>query len=197
MWMFQEGVPMKHIEKSLLDFGMPMSPFELSDEVGNDVGYKVSQALEHAYGERFKTPEISQLVYENKLYGKKIGRGFYIYKGKSATPNPEIEKILSSLSPNKLNLSERIIKDRMVLIMINEASRCLEEKIIGSPGYLDMAMIMGTGFPPFRGGLLKYADELGIDYIVAQLRSFEKDYGPRFAVAPLLLEMQKSKRTFY
>jgi len=197
MWMFQEGVPMKQLEKAMLDFGMPMSPFELSDEVGNDVSYKVSKALETAYGERMHCPEILHEVYERKLFGKKIDKGFYIYKGKDKKPNPEINKILSIFCPKNPELTDSMIQDRMILSMVNEAARCLQEKIIGSPAYLDMAMILGTGFPPFRGGLLKYADELGIEYVVTELKNFERLYGPRFAPAQLLLDMQKSGGKFY
>jgi 3-hydroxyacyl-CoA dehydrogenase/enoyl-CoA hydratase/3-hydroxybutyryl-CoA epimerase len=197
MWMLQEGVEESRLEKELLDFGMPMSPFVLSDEVGNDVSFKVSKVLEAAYGSRMKAPDLVQALYDKKLFGKKTGAGFYIWKGKERSPNPEIKKILAGYPKKFVGLPDQDIQDRFTLIMINEAARCLEEKVVENPAYLDMALIMGIGFPPFRGGLLRHADKLGIDYVVNRLKSFQETFGDRFTPAPLLLEMQKSKKTFY
>jgi len=197
MWMFQEGVPMHRIEKALLDYGMPMSPFLLADEVGNDVGYKVAKILESAYGERMHCPEIVQLMAENGLDGKKNGKGFYLYAKKNHEPNPEIQQLLTAFHPANTFVSDQDIKDRMVLSMINEASRCLAEKVIASPEYLDMALVMGTGFPPFRGGPLKYADEVGLGLIIERLKSFESAFGPRFSPSESLLKMESEGKTFY
>lgn len=197
MWMFQQGVELERLEKVMLDFGMPMSPFLLADEVGNDVSFKVSKAFELAYGPRMQCPNIVEALYTQKLYGKKTKKGFYLYEGENKQPNPAVKKLQESYRSEAPHLSDVEIKDRMILIMINEAARCLEEGVIGSPAYLDMAMVMGIGFPPFRGGLLKYADELGLPYVVAQLKHFEATYGTRFAVAPLLSEMNSSGKTFY
>ncbi len=197
MWMLQEGVEESRLEKELLDFGMPMSPFVLADEVGNDVGFKVSKVLEAAYGSRMKAPDLLQALYDKKLFGKKSGKGFYIWNGKEKTPNPEIKQILEGYPKKFTGISDQDIQDRFILIMLNEAARCLEEKVVENPSYLDMALIMGIGFPPFRGGLLRHADKLGIDYVVNRLKSFQEIYGDRFAPAPLLLEMQKNKQKFY
>lgn len=197
MWMFQEGVSMQRIEKVLLDFGMPMSPFLLADEVGNDVGFKVAKTLEEAYGERMHCPEIVKLMAEKGFYGKKNGKGFYLYNHKQPSPNPEVQKLLSPLHARNSNVIDRDIKDRTVIAMVNEAARCIEEKVVSSPEYLDMAMIMGTGFPPFRGGVLKYADELSLSYIIAQLKNFESAYGPRFNPATSLIKMEAEGKTFY
>lgn len=197
MWMLQEGVEESRLEKELLSFGMPMSPFVLADEVGNDVSYKVSKVLEAAYGARMKAPDLVQALYDQKLFGKKTGKGFYIWKGKEKTPNPEIKRILAGYPKKFANISDQDIQDRFILIMLNEAARCLEENVVENPAYLDMALIMGIGFPPFRGGLLRHADKLGIDYVVNRLKHFQEIYGPRFAPAPLLLDMQKNRRPFY
>ena len=197
MTMLEEGISMERIEKLMLGFGMPMSPFILSDEVGNDVGYKVAKSFEHAYGDRMKTPRMIQLMNDNKLYGKKTGEGFYIYKGDSRKVNPKVNELLSTINAKKSELSDTDIRDRAILPMINEASRCLEEGIIKKPEYLDMALIMGIGFPPFRGGLLRYADTLGPQYIVDRLKKFEGQWGPRFKPSNYLLEMQKNNKTFY
>lgn len=195
--MYQEGIDQERLNKMMLDFGMPMPPFVLADEVGNDVGYKVSKIFEEAYGSRMEMPKLLQLMYENQLYGKKNGKGFYLYDGKKTMINPEVEKLRKSLNEKEKTVSDTDLRDRVFLIMINEASRCLEEKVVANAASLDMAMIMGIGFPPFKGGLLKYADELGIDYVVKQLNHLKDLYGDRFAPSKLLLEMQRVNKKFF
>lgn len=197
MRMYEEGADYKALEEMMLNFGMPMSPFVLADEVGNDVGYKAGKVFEQAYGERMAVPKILTSMYNNKLYGKKTGVGFFIYKGNSKTFNPEIEKLRNSLKMSGRVLTEIDMRNRVFLLMINEASRCLEEKIINKPSNLDMALVLGIGFPPFRGGLLRYADMLGINYVVDQLKHLEGLYGERFAPSNKLLEMQRKGEKFY
>lgn len=199
MLMYEEGVNFEKLEKAMLYFGMPMSPFILADEVGNDVGYKVSKVFHQAYGGRMVIPKIIEIMYENKLYGKKNGRGFYIYKGeKPKERNLEVERLRSSnLKVNEKFVPDSDITERVILTMINEASRCLSEKIITNPAYLDMALIMGIGFPPFRGGLLRYADKLGVSYVVDRLKHFREIYGERFAPSDYLSDMQRNNKTFF
>ncbi len=198
MYLFEEGVDHERLDRMMLNFGFPMPPFVLSDEVGVDVSYKVNQILEKAYGPRMQGPKIIETMYEHKLLGKKTGKGFYLYNGKHHTKfNPEVLKFVKQPSQKTKDMPEMEMQDRAILAMVNEAARCLQEKIIGRPDYLDMALIMGIGFPPFRGGLLKYADSLGINYVVDQLQAFEKAYGSRFAPCELLLSMRQSNQTFY
>ena len=198
LWMLQEGASFESLENMMLNFGMPMSPFMLSDEVGNDVGYKVAKTFEKAYGERMKPPKILEAMNEHKLYGKKAGKGFYIYHGKEKKRNPEVEKILHSINGGaKAHYSETEMRDRVILSMVNEAARCLQEKIVETPDKIDMAMIMGTGFPPFRGGLLKFADELGIPYVVDQLKRFSERNNARFTPCDYLLEMERNNKKFF
>lgn len=187
--MLQEGIPMAQIEKVLLDFGMPMSPFVLSDEVGNDVFYKAAKQLEKAYGPRMQCPQILEEMYNKKLFGKKNGRGFYLYNGNKSRPNPEISSLVARSGCHKTAaaVADELILNRFLLIMVNEAWRCLQEKVIGSPAYLDLALIMGMGFPPFHGGLLKYADQLGCHNVVTLLNRYAQDFGPRFT--PFNVEM--------
>jgi 3-hydroxyacyl-CoA dehydrogenase / enoyl-CoA hydratase / 3-hydroxybutyryl-CoA epimerase len=199
MWLLEQGVSMEDLEKMMLDFGMPMSPFVLSDEVGNDVSYKVSKSFEDAYGERMKTPRVIQAMYDNHLYGKKSGAGFYLYKDNvKKEVNPEVKKILNKLgSPSKPIPQDENLRNRVMLPMINEAANCLHDKIITNPAYLDMATIYGIGFPPFRGGLLRYADDLGIPYIIEQLKKYEPLYGPRYKPSPYLLDLAANNKKFY
>lgn len=196
MRLYEEGAGFQQLEAMMLNFGMPMSPFVLADEVGNDVGYKVSQSLEKAYGPRMAIPKIMTEMYHRQLYGKKVNKGFYLYDKKGKRPNPEVES-LRKQPVHKGSWEEIDMRDRVFLSMINEAARCLQEKVITNPAYLDMALVMGIGFPPFRGGLLRYGDHLGIEYVVDRLKHFQQHGQERFAPCELLLTMEKSKKKFF
>ncbi len=191
-WMFEEGVPAKRLDGLLEGFGMPMGPLALADEVGIDVGYKVAKVLEDAYGERMHVPRALGAVAETgKLLGKKSGRGFYVYRnGHAGRPNRAAARVARQARKTDgvtgRPLADSDIVDRAVLIMVNEAARCLEEGVIDGPEALDMAMVMGTGFAPFRGGLLRYADERGVPEIKRRLAELASTYGPRFQAAPLI-----------
>jgi len=191
--MFEEGESVEHIDQVLKAFGMPMGPFTLADEVGLDIGQKVSGILYEAYAERMKpSPVLTQMVEKNWL-GKKTGKGFYLHHGRKYSFNTE----LKSMQNGKESLDEQTILDRAILIMINEASRCLEEKVVANAHYLDMAMVMGTGFPAFRGGLLRYADALGIEEVVKRLATLETRFGERFEASKLLVNMAEKGKIFY
>jgi len=199
----QEGGVVTDIDECIKQFGLPMGPFVLADEVGIDIGFHVATILEEAYGERMKVAGIfKKLFLEEKLLGKKSGRGFYLHTEKSAPQyNKRIDSILTFYrADHHITVqpfdSETII-NRCILIMVNEAVRCLEEGIIEQPAYLDMAMLMGTGFPAFRGGLLRYADNIGLPTICKQLNALSERYGSRFAPAQLLLDKAQNAQTFY
>lgn len=197
-WLLQEGVPMKEIEEVILSFGMPMGPFTLADEVGNDIAYKAFHVIEKAYGERMKQPQLSQLMDENKLLGKKTGEGYYLWvNGAEKKENPKVQELLVKAAGKKRESGKKEIEERFVLAMVNEAARCLEEGIVPTSKHLDMALLYGIGFPPFRGGLLKYADTIGSKEIVDKLRRYEIDLGPRFQPSLLMREMAKSGKGFY
>lgn len=189
-WMLQEGIPMDRLDRVLTEFGMPMGPCLLADEVGNDIAFKVFSSLYKAYGERMHPPELSYEIVNAGLLGKKVGKGFFIYKGKNKVENPEIEKIVNKIHYKKRSLSDQEIVDRFTFGMINEAARCLEEGIVLSPLYVDMGLLYGIGFPPFRFGLLRYADSLGIDNIVTKLNHFAQIYGERFIPCSSLLTIE-------
>lgn len=191
--MFEEGENIEHIDKLLTDFGMPMGPFTLADEVGIDIGEKVSNILHEVYGERMKPAEILSIMTAKECLGKKTGKGFYSHKGKAQAHNEHIGELHTS----NATLEGQTILDRCVLIMVNEAARCLEEGVVDNARYLDMAMVMGTGFPAFRGGLLRYADSEGLAQVVQRLRTLEEEYGERFAPAGLLVEMAEMGERFY
>ncbi len=196
-YLLKEGASIARIDRLLTQFGMPVGPLALADEVGFDVGFKVAKILESAYGERMKVSDNFAHFYETfHLKGRKSGKGFYTYFEQSKTPNIELEKFSFS-GADGCALSDQDIVDRLILIMVNEAARCLEEGVVKSAAYLDMAMIMGTGFPPFRGGLCRYADQRGISDVVNRLDTFAATAGLRYAPAPLLKEMVRQQLLFY
>lgn len=197
MLMLEEGYSVESLNKASLDFGMPLGPLVLADEVGNDVTYKVADVLEKGYGERMHPAKILKLMVDHGLLGKKCGKGFYLYKGDSSTFNPEAEKLINSVGRKTANHSDTDIVPRFIYVMINEASRCLEEKIINRPDYLDMALILGIGFPPFQGGLLRYADKVGVRNVVDKLKNLETTHGMRFTPSKLLEKMSSDGSRFY
>ena len=169
----EEGMKIERVDRIALGFGMPMGPMELIDEIGIDVGYKVAKILEGAYGPRMKVSSALTKVKEKGLLGKKTKRGFYIHKGKKKKkPNSEIYKITGGAVKRRISDEEAL--KRMIYSMVNEAARCLGEGVVVRPDTVDIGMIMGTGFPPFRAGLLRYADSIGVDNIVKDLENFEK-----------------------
>jgi 3-hydroxyacyl-CoA dehydrogenase/enoyl-CoA hydratase/3-hydroxybutyryl-CoA epimerase len=203
-FLLQDGASIKTIDKTIEDFGMPMGPLTLADTVGIDIGHKVGKILSQAYGKRMQVCDLLESISKEKnIVGKKSGQGFYKYNksGKNLGINPKISNIISknkkAVSSNKSDTDNQNIIDRCILIMVNEASKCLEEKVVKNHRYLDMAMIMGTGFPVFRGGLLKYADHIGIGVVVSRLQELSATHGKRFAPSKSLLSMAKKSKTFY
>jgi 3-hydroxyacyl-CoA dehydrogenase/enoyl-CoA hydratase/3-hydroxybutyryl-CoA epimerase len=192
--LFEEGVEYSYIDKIFLDFGMPMGPFTLMDEIGIDVGFKVAEVLTDAFKERMPLGNSYKFLIENNFYGKKNGIGFYIHSGKKKTIN---NKIVQQFPHKRSAIKQDEIIERTIFLMINEAAYCLHEKIIEQPRYLDMSLILGIGFPPFRGGLLKYADKIKPVYIVERLKHYEDLYGSRFKPAKLLKELADKNGHFY
>ena len=194
-YLFQEGIDTKHLDDIAKRFGMPMGPMELADEVGIDVGYHVAQILEGAYGNRMRIAEILKTVYEARTLGKKSGEGFYIYTGKRKKVSNKVRNMCGNAT---FTLDDDITTKRLIYVMINEASRCLEEGVVESASTIDVGMIYGTGFPPFRGGLLRYADSVGVKHIVADLKNFQDRFDQhRFEPSQLLLSMAETNDTFY
>jgi len=193
--MLKEGASIEQLDNALLQFGMPMGPINLFDEVGLDVAAKVSHILENAFGARMAGEGMMDKIVETGRLGKKNGKGFYIYEGKTKKVDPQIYALIPKTGKFSGGAAE--IQDRCVLPMINEAAMCLSESVVRRPEDVDIGMIFGTGFPPFRGGLLRYADARGIDNIVGKLETLAGKYGERFKPAALLVEMKQSGRKFY
>ncbi|HUG39608.1 MAG TPA: 3-hydroxyacyl-CoA dehydrogenase NAD-binding domain-containing protein [Longimicrobiales bacterium] len=198
-FLLAEGVSIAEIDAALVEFGMPMGPLRLLDEVGLDIARHAGQTMHEAFGERLEpSPALRALEGTGRL-GRKNGRGFYLYEdGREQQPDPAIyEELRAAAGAGHRPMAPGVIQDRCVLPMINEAGRILEDGIARSPGDVDLAMITGTGFPPFRGGLLRYADAVGLRTILAKLESFEKELGIRFAPAPLLRRKAEAGEGFY
>jgi 3-hydroxyacyl-CoA dehydrogenase/enoyl-CoA hydratase/3-hydroxybutyryl-CoA epimerase len=179
----------------MVDFGMPMGPMALLDEVGIDVAAKVAGILTEAFGARMEKSGVVEKLYADGRHGKKNGKGLYLYEnGKRKGPDSSVYKVLGVKAPHPADEKQAV--ERMVFSMINEASLILDEKIVASAGELDLAMIMGTGFPPFRGGLLRYADSLGLPYVVSRLDALSS-LGPRFRPNEPLERLAERDGKFY
>jgi 3-hydroxyacyl-CoA dehydrogenase / enoyl-CoA hydratase / 3-hydroxybutyryl-CoA epimerase len=195
-FLLQDGNSIESLDKAMVDFGMPMGPMALLDEVGIDVAAKVAGILTEAFGARMEKSTVVEKLYADGRHGKKNGKGLYLYKeGKRLGPDPSVYKVLGIASPHAAD--PKAVVERMVLSMINEAVLILDEKIVASAGELDLAMIMGTGFPPFRGGLLRYADALGVPYILARLDELSSSVGPRFRPNEPLKRLASRDGKFY
>ncbi len=197
-FMIAEGVPIEEIDRVAVAFGMPMGPVRLLDEVGIDIARHAGETLHNAFGARMAPSPCLSALSESDRLGRKNGKGFYGWEGdKEAGVDETVFIDLGLESPVSGRLDEDAIRLRLILAMINEAARVLEDKIVTQAGAVDLGMIMGTGFPPFRGGLLRFADERHPKALVDDLRGLEQTHGQRFAPAPVLVELAERDRTFY
>lgn len=202
-YLLAEGIPISLIDDVMLDFGMPMGPFTLLDEVGIDVAQKVAHILHKAFGDRVKPHMMMDRVVQAGFYGKKNGKGFYTCPRESGDPSKEAKKenqtlySLIGIRPRPQESVNPEWETRMVMSMVNEALLSLSEKIVSSVEELDMAMIFGIGFPPFRGGLLKYAHSLGLEKVYTELDILHRKYGERFKPAPYLIHLIETKQRLY
>lgn len=201
LFILQDGYDIKAVDdKYTKVFGMPMGPFRLMDEVGIDVCIKVLKIFKASFGDRMQVSELTEKFANLKdRLGRKTKKGFYLYdeNGKSLNVDPEVYKELGLKAPSTSFDTQEII-DRGMLSMINEAGLALlEDHIVETAEELDLAMIFGTGFPPFRGGLLKYADSEGLPKIVGRLEEFELKFGKRFKPTAPLVKLVNEGKSFY
>lgn len=195
-----EGEPIEHIDKALVDFGFPVGPLQLLDEVGIDVGTKIIPILVNALGPRFAAPRALDAVLEDDRKGRKNGKGFYLYanKGRPAKKkqaDPSIYRLLN-LSPKQQQGGELIAR-RCVMLMLNEAVRCLDENVIRSARDGDIGAVFGIGFPPFLGGPFRYIDQLGAAEVLKTLQGLQQHYGEHFAPCPGLIRRAQEGSRFY
>ncbi len=212
--LFEKGVPAKDIDDALLRWGMPMGPLRLIDEVGVDITVDIAETLEKKFGRRDRAPEILRKMQAAKMLGRKNGRGFYEYAGKEQTPNESVRDLRSGVvaGGGDRGRSERSpgfeprssppattdeIVNRLVFLMVNEAARCLEEKVVATSEDADFGMMMGTGFAPFRGGPLRYADHYGLKMFVSEMDGLHARAGDKFVPCDLLRQHAQNETTFY
>jgi 3-hydroxyacyl-CoA dehydrogenase/enoyl-CoA hydratase/3-hydroxybutyryl-CoA epimerase len=196
-----EGESIGKLDKALVKFGFPVGPIQLLDEVGIDIGAKIGPILQAELGERFAAPEaFNKLIADNRL-GKKVQKGFYLYKDKNG--KKVTKKLVDESVYPLLNI---IIKDqktndelvqRCVFMMLNEAARCLDEGIIRNARDGDIGAIFGIGFPPFLGGPFHYIDTLGAEVIVNKLNLWSSELGERFKPCQALITMAETGNKYY
>jgi 3-hydroxyacyl-CoA dehydrogenase/enoyl-CoA hydratase/3-hydroxybutyryl-CoA epimerase len=185
--LFENGVDAKEIDDALLEWGMPMGPLRLIDEIGVDITVDIAATLEKSLGERARTPKILQKMREAKMLGRKTGSGFYKYEGKQQLPNESLQEWRGT------GADAHSLAQRLVFLMVNEAARCLEEKVVAAPEDADYGMILGTGFAPLRGGPLRFADHFGIAKMVAAAER----HGGKYQPCALLQKHAENGTKFY
>jgi 3-hydroxyacyl-CoA dehydrogenase/enoyl-CoA hydratase/3-hydroxybutyryl-CoA epimerase len=200
--LFESGVNADKIDNALLQWGMPMGPLRLIDEIGVDIAVDIGNTLEAAYGRRDHVPDALLWLRGGGMLGRKTGAGFYKYEAKTQTPNDALEKWRRSeaSSPSSKQTSAEgdasTLSNRLVFLMVNEAARCVEEKIVDSPEDADYGMILGTGFAPFRGGPLRFAEHLGLKKIVEEMERLAQSE-EKFATCEILKKHAREGTQFY
>jgi 3-hydroxyacyl-CoA dehydrogenase/enoyl-CoA hydratase/3-hydroxybutyryl-CoA epimerase len=196
MRMFEAGVPAEDIEKAMTKFGMPMGPLALMDEVGLDICANVVHEMHTAVGDRMAPGKLLDFIKANKCFGKKSGKGFYLYDkdGKRQGFNPEL---LAQVNQTPLKKKQEEIQDRIALAMVNEAALCMSEGVAADADDANLAMILGTGWAPFRGGPLRYADSLGSRTLLQKLELLYASTGnENYKPAELIRELAASGKNF-
>jgi 3-hydroxyacyl-CoA dehydrogenase/enoyl-CoA hydratase/3-hydroxybutyryl-CoA epimerase/3-hydroxyacyl-CoA dehydrogenase/enoyl-CoA hydratase/3-hydroxybutyryl-CoA epimerase/enoyl-CoA isomerase len=197
MLLLEEGAGPREIDKAATAFGMPMGPITLNDVVGLDTSLYAGTVVNTAFADRGKSSRIlGELVKAGRL-GQKTGAGFYSYaKGSRGSDDPAFAAILETVRTGKRAMSAEEITDRLFLPMLTEASRVLTEGIVREPGDVDMGLILGIGFPAFRGGLLRWADTVGLPHVVKKLQQYES-LGKRFEPTEQLRRLAAEGKGFY
>jgi len=191
-----EGTAIEEIDRAMVQFGFPVGPITLLDEVGLDVAVHASEVLFNAFGERMKPAPALEAMIKDQRLGRKASKGFFRYeKGKKLGVDESVYTLVG-VHPNGGPRAAEIVQ-RLSLAMLNEAARALSEGVVRSPRDGDMAMVYGTGFPPFRGGPLRYADDLGAARIVDDLERLTERLGMRFTPCDALKDLARSGGKFY
>ncbi len=195
--LLEEGANPRAIDKAATAFGMPMGPVTLNDLVGLDTSLYAGRVINTAFADRAKpTRVLDELVKAGRL-GQKSGAGFYSYaKGSRGADDPFLAALLGRLGARPRDFSQEELQDRLFLPMLTEASRVLTEGIVREPGDVEMGLILGIGFPAYRGGLLRWADSLGLAAVLERLRKYEA-LGPRFAPTEQMKKLAASGKGFY
>ncbi len=203
--LFESGLSAAQVDEALVEWGMPMGPLRLIDEIGVDITVDIANTLEKAFGRRDRASAVLLWLRDGKMLGRKSGSGFYKYQGKSQTENKPAKEWQRTLHGDvegaearaqgftATSMSADDIAHRLIYLMVNEAARCLEENVVATAEDADYGMILGTGFAPFRGGPLRYADYFGIANIVEA----GERHGGKFEPSELLRKHARDGTKFY
>jgi 3-hydroxyacyl-CoA dehydrogenase/enoyl-CoA hydratase/3-hydroxybutyryl-CoA epimerase len=211
--LFESGLHPAKVDNALLQWGMPMGPLRLIDEIGVDITIDIANTLEKAYGRRDHVPAVLLWLRDREMLGRKTGAGFYTYDGKTQTPSESLIEWRRGLhgepeggeGPNippdwhrdpRLRLDEEDLARRLILLMVNEAARCVEEKVVDSAADADYGMILGTGFAPFRGGPLRFAEHLGLKNAVKEMEQLARTE-EKFLPCEILKKHARDGTKFY
>jgi 3-hydroxyacyl-CoA dehydrogenase/enoyl-CoA hydratase/3-hydroxybutyryl-CoA epimerase len=211
--LYESGMDADRIDRTLVEWGMPMGPLRLIDEIGVDITIDIGNTLEKAYGQRDHVSAILLWLRDQQMLGRKTGAGFYKYEGKKQSPNDSLVKWRSGLHGNpegaegpnippdsdrdpRLRLNEEELTHRLIFLMVNEAARCVEERVVDSPEDADYGMILGTGFAPFRGGPLRFAEHFGLKKTVEELERLAQTE-EKFAPCEILKKHARDGTNFY
>jgi 3-hydroxyacyl-CoA dehydrogenase/enoyl-CoA hydratase/3-hydroxybutyryl-CoA epimerase len=194
VWCLAQGATVEQIDQAVTSWGWPVGPLALLDEVGIDIAVHAGQVVIGHLGDRLHPPPTYQRMLTDGRFGRKAGKGFYRYGDRGKEVDPEVYRLLD-WQPGVLPNEE--IAERCWLQMLNETARTISDGVIENPGDIDLAVIFGFGFPPFRGGILREADRLGLATVVARLEEYAARYGERLAPAPLLHDMARRGARFH
>ncbi|MEM7025597.1 MAG: 3-hydroxyacyl-CoA dehydrogenase NAD-binding domain-containing protein [Pseudomonadota bacterium] len=194
LWCLAQGASVEQIDRVVSGWGWPVGPLALLDEVGLDIADHAGQVIGEYAGDRADTSPVFEGMIADGRLGRKAGRGFYDYSDKAKKVDPAVYETIG-WEPSEIDDLEII--ERTWMQMLNETARCIEDGIIENPHDIDIGVIFGFGFPPFRGGILREADKQGLDYVVARLEDYADAYGERLEPAQLLRDMASNGKTFH
>jgi 3-hydroxyacyl-CoA dehydrogenase / enoyl-CoA hydratase / 3-hydroxybutyryl-CoA epimerase len=211
--LFESGVDAVRIDRALVGWGMPMGPLRLMDEIGVDITIDIGNTLEKAYGQRDHVATVLLWLRDQQMLGRKTGGGFYKYEGRTQAPNNSLVQWRRGLhgdpegaeGPNippdkhrdpRFRFNEEKLTHRLIFLMVNEAARCVEEGVVDSPEDADYGMILGTGFAPFRGGPLRFAEHFGLKKTVDELQRLAKTED-KFTPCEILMKHARDGTKFY
>ncbi|MCA3015853.1 MAG: fatty acid oxidation complex subunit alpha FadJ [Myxococcaceae bacterium] len=196
-FLLAEGADIAELDRALTDFGYPVGPITLLDEVGVDVAAKVAKIMHEAYGDRMLAPATTDALVNDGRLGRKAKKGFYTY---ADGRKKEVDESVYALTPHgadRKRFDRAEMAERCTLQMVNEAIRCLGEGVLRSPRDGDVGAIFGLGFPPFLGGPFRYAEAQGLTRVLQRLEHYQERHGARFTPAPLLIERVNAGKRFY
>jgi 3-hydroxyacyl-CoA dehydrogenase len=197
----EEGATPWQVDRALTQFGMAMGIFAVDDLAGIDVAWRVRQELGHFGEPGVRKPLVQDRLFEMGRYGQKTGKGWYLYgEDRKPAEDAEIEALIETMASEagiaRGEISDSEIVERLVFALVNEGARLLEEGFALRASDIDVVYLNGYGFPAWRGGPMFYAGLVGLDKVLARIQDFEREHGPRWTPAPLLVRLAADGRSF-